>query len=214
MRTWCLALFTVFLSFLSPLSAGGGQLPQPKTLQSIRNFEGDKKGEFRNDFTAVLSDGSAWKIHPQDRGLFSRWALNDELEVGVRTSFYWFKREHKFYLYNSTREEEARVMLVDYQGMPLYVSVAQTDLVNEAYVPYTYSDSQGRVQTSYNIKRTYAKKLILNDSSVWTIKDEGKFDAFKTNTQVYLSRDPLHEEIGFFLVSGLEREAVFTKVSW
>jgi len=210
MKQFLLSLFISFplLAFSSP------KIPDPRCIQEVRNFEGDRHGDFRNDFEVVLCDGSSWKIHPKDRGLFSRWQLKDEIEVGVRTSFYFFKREHKFYLYNLTRDEEARVMLANYSEMPLYISVAQTDLFQEHYVPRTWTDDKGKTHTTYDLKRTYAKKVILSDGSVWTLKDEKDFNSFTTGTRVYLSRDPKHEEIGFFLVTGVEREAIWTKASW
>ncbi len=163
-----------------------------RTLQyyvGLSSFIGDKHGDFKGDPVAVLSDGSAWKIHPKDSEKFSKWLANEILRPEARTSFYLLKREHKFRLYNHMRNESVRAMLAQYPTYPLMVIESET----------------------YNAGRP-EKRVVLNDGTVWRIRKN--FNHFNIGTTVHLgcnyetTRDGM-ELHRFFLISGIEREAVF-----
>lgn len=186
--------------------------PTPTTLQylnAITLFNGDMHGQFKDDFVAILSDDSAWKVHPKDKEKFAKWGINDIVHIGVRTSFYWFKREHKFELHNMTRRESVRVMLVQLPYNALTIRDTFTYLSGQYLVPYTITDSQGNSYTYYYWVYTYDKKLYLDDGSVWTIKTESVFDNFTIGTRVYLGVNHKSSGLSYFLTSGIEREGTY-----
>ncbi len=183
--------------------------PNRQYFVSIDTFRGDQHGEFKNDLVACLSDDSAWKVHPTDKDKFSRWTANDIVHVGVRNSFYWFKREHKFELVNHTRNETVKVMMVQYPRVaPLTVVLAETYLKNQSIQPFTYTDSLGRINTIYVPSNTYEKKVALSDGSVWTIRKN--FESFSIGNRVYVGVNATKNGFDFLLISGLEREAEWT----
>jgi len=182
-------------------------IPTRESLVTADRFRGDKHGQFKDDFVAVLSDGSAWKIHPTEQTKFSNWAVNDVIHVAVRTSFYWFKREHKFELVNHTRNERLKVMLVQYPRTPLTVVLAETVLVGYSYVPHT-TYINGTPITTYSHVPNYEKKVALNDGSMWKI--DGKYSSFSLGNRVYLGVNLINDRFSYFLITGLEREAVYT----
>lgn len=116
----------LFITFFSVTDASASPFVKcydihPNCYQQIIGetvFEGDRHGDFKGNSVAILEDGSYWKIHPKDTDLFASWDLGDVVRIGYRTSSYWFKREHKYHMYNVTKKEEARVMLIQHQGEP------------------------------------------------------------------------------------------------
>lgn len=176
-------------------------------LKGITTFYGDRHNEFSGDYVAVLTDDSAWKVHPKDKEKFAEWGINDIVHLGVRTSFYWFKREHKFELHNMTRRESVRVMLVQLPYYPLTIMDANKYMSGQYLVPHTITYGDGSSYTYYTTVTTFAKNLTLSDGSVWTIKSESEFDYFTVGNQVYLGVNPDYYGLSYFLINGNEREA-------
>ena len=177
------------------------------TIESVEIFEGDKHGDFKNHLVAILSDGSGWKIHPGDHQKFSRWSPEELIQIRKRTSSYWFKREHKFELYNYSNKETVRVMLVQYPFHPTYITATDTYLVDTIITPYTWMDAFGILHYGYSSTDIYHKVVYLNDGSSWVIKDKNEFSFFNTNDYVYIGFNSSHQGICPFLISGIQREA-------
>ena len=201
-----LSFFFVTGAFAVPVN-----IPNMQYLTGAGVFNGDRHGDFRNDYVAILSDGSEWKIHPQDRDMFSNWNINDYVHIRVRTSFYWFKREHKFEMYNHTRNEAARVMIIQYPYYPLIIVNTQTYLTNSELVPITTKDENGNEYTDYYLVNTYEKVIYLNDGSAWIIKND--IDSFNQGNYVYLGVNDARDGMYFFVLTGTEREAAWTWAS-
>lgn len=177
------------------------------TVQIITSFNGDRHGEFENDLVAILNDGSGWKVHPEDRNKFSAWDRNDAILVRKRTSFYWFKREHKFELYNHSNNETVRAMIVRYPTYPL--SIEATDIY-KAYTDFrmgSWMDSKGTVHYySYTVDVFY-KLVFLSDGTSWVITDSSEFSNFCMNDIVYLGFNKDDKYVSPFLISGIQRQA-------
>jgi hypothetical protein len=178
-------------------------------LKGMAIFDGDKYGDFKNDAVAILSDSSAWKVHPLDQGLFCHWNIEDAIHIRLRRSFYWFKREHKFELFNANRQEVVRVMLVQYPHDPLVIVEAKTYLADYHIAHYTTIDSRGNIQYHYYPVYTCKTRLQLNDGSFWTT---GQNDHYEDGAHVYLFFDP-QDEGSYILIKGIEREATWHKVA-
>lgn len=211
--TFLLTTITLFLlSFLHAASTESDQLKVLKPITEIEGFylfEGDKHGDFKGNIVAALSDGSAWKGHPADRNIMRQWEPGDSVHIEVRTTSYWFKREHKFLLYNHDKKESIRAMLVNYGDRAMKIAFA-----SDAYptsteeVCYSEHDSEGN-----NIGRwcheepcDYKKRIILSDGNEKIISSSLSY--FTTGTKVYIG---FNDSKSFFIISGLEREA---KWSW
>lgn len=183
-------------------------------LQECYVFEGDRHGDFQGDFIAVLSDGSAWKIHPGDREMFLRWNLNDVVHAEVRTTFYFFKREHKFALYNHYTNESARVMLLQHAEDSPIIIETQVYKTGTKIIPITWQDANGNVYITYHYRDIYEKKLYLSDNTVWILQDSKKFDHFNPGRTVYLGVHRHKDGFSYFLITGTEREAKWSWVVW
>ncbi|MEM1282834.1 MAG: hypothetical protein AAGG81_04695, partial [Chlamydiota bacterium] len=171
-------------------------------------FQGDSHGDFRGDYVAVLSDGSQWKVHPDQPEKFQGWNVGDRIHVEVRTSFYWFKREHKFHLYNHNNGEYIKVMLVDYGDQPLVVIDATKPVATDSYtVPIIRTDSNGNIYVvgHREVPCSYQSYVTISDGSVWTISKE--FSKFKYGRKVYVGYNESSVSIDPLLISGIEREA-------
>lgn len=190
-------------------------------LVGVYLFEGDRHGEFCGDVVAVLSDGSHWKIHPKQTVSFGSWQPGDVVKIHVRTSFYWFKREHKFYLENLEKNAKIKVMLIDYGDASLeIVKTSQaypTATRNEPIqILLSYNDSQGNPQYYWQtigykkVPCNYVKELILSDGKKRIItKQLGYFTEGKT---VYIVHDQFEDQKESLLITGTEREAVWSSV--
>lgn len=191
---------------------------RPK-LVSIELFSGDRHGDFKGDPVIILSDGSRWKVHPKDEKIISRWNVDDEVKVSLRTDTYWFKREHKFQLINRTRNEKAKVMLVNYGPNP--VKIIKTEILKELITIdgiYGVRIPRGQAKIiffsmlnlfsgSRNEGLTLsAKKLSLSDGSVWIIPASRDYSLGKS---VYLVK--VQDSHGPFkiLITGKEKEATW-----
>src|SRR5262245_25950916 len=71
-------------------------IPYIHKLSGKTVYPGDEKGLFAGNSVAILDDGSSWKVHPDHTDRFSHWDSGDVVYVDARTTWYWFKREHKF----------------------------------------------------------------------------------------------------------------------
>ena len=143
-----------------------------QTLELIGDFAGDRHGAFRGDLVAKLSDGSEWKVHPENRDSFSRWCQGDVVRVMARTDWYWFKREHKFSLYNYNTNESVKVMIVAHKLFPESLRIASVDYYygGYTYVPVTetvtiYHDdgSQEAIEsTHWETRLTDQRKVLIS----------------------------------------------------
>lgn len=176
-------------------------------LKEISTFAGDKHGDFKNNPVAILSDDSAWKIHPLDQCTFSCWRIGEGMRVRVRTSFYFFKREHKFELLNETRHEFVRVMLIKYPNKPLQVVNANSFIAGYRVTAHKIMD-HGKLKRLYYPDYIYKTKLQLSDGSTWIMNGD---HPDVVNHAVYLFTDH-EEEVACILIQGIEREANWHKV--
>lgn len=198
----CMALSNLSAEFSEPV------VTVMQKIIGIEVFDGDSKGEFKGDLVAVIQDGSAWKIHPTRQEKFQKWSLDDDIHVGVRTSHYWFKREHKFQLVNHTRNEVIKVMLVKYPDTALYVTRAETYVSHTTTHTSVFVDSQGRSHTSYYNKNHYAKRMILSDGSYWTIADN--LEQFLIGNTVYIGTHNYKDSSKYFIINGINRNATYS----
>lgn len=171
-------------------------------------YEGDRNGDYKNEIVAVLDDGSCWKIHGTREEKFLNWNPGDDIHVGVRSKFYWFKREHKFQLVNHTQDQTVKVMLVNYPKHPLYIVKAETYITHTSTQSFIYFDASGRSHTSFRTVNHYAKRLILSDSSFWNIEEQ--MSSFLVGDAVYVGTHVRNKKGKYFLISGMESTAIHT----
>lgn len=198
-----LALLCIIPLFFAAhlMGAGVNGVPE-KVLRSVYGhyvFNGDRHGDFVGNYVIVLNDGSEWKVHPDDTNKFSRWEINDIVHTKVRTSFYWFKREHKFELFNHTRNEAVKVMLVNYPIEPMTIRDVRID------TKYYVQEHQNGTRT---VDIIYTYNVLLSDRSLWTIKDRGQaLNLLKVGRFVYLGLKHKANTYSYFFILGTEREA-------
>lgn len=191
-----------------------------RTLVGADRFEGDRHNDFAGDSVAILSDGSRWKVHPKDTEKFSEWGWNEIVHARLRTSFYWFKREHKFELYNHSRREAVRVMLVEYPYTATYITNFQ-DVEVSRYMDRKpmkddcgiyIRDSNGKIIYEYYWVITYHRDIYLSDGSA--LRVEKDIESFTLGKFVYLGLNNDSDGLFYFLISGTEREALWTPVKF
>lgn len=175
-------------------------------LNSISFFQGDLYEDFKNNFVAHLNDGSAWKIHPEDQTRFNQWNINDIVHIYARTSFYWFKREHKFEICNQSRQETIRAMLVKYPEPPLRIVESESHISGYYMDFYTTTDAFGNIQYHYYPIYTYATTLWLSDASQWDIDE---YCHFHNEEKIYIFLD--RKNCSFILITAIERQAQWKK---
>jgi hypothetical protein len=193
--------------------------PIQQTIVDSGLFMGDRHRDFIGDAVAFLSDGSEWKIHPKQRDIFATWNAGDPVHIAVRTSFYWFKREHKFSLCNGVTQESIPVMIVRHKATPL--KIVATDLYHKStksiysyYTTHTVDENGNRKPVTLSRyegeKPTdFRKVLVLSDGSCWVIKDN--LNTFLLGMEVYVgAQGTPGEYYDFILISGTEREAIWT----
>ena len=181
-------------------------------IEGFYLFEGDKHGDFKGNLVAVLSDGSAWKGHPDSCKILRCWEVGNSIHIKVRTSWYWFKREHKFLLYNHDRKESVKAMLVQYEDLPLKISYTSGVYPTAMEpVPHWGYDGNGNYVILYWTYEpcNFRKYLLLSDGSEWTISNNFKY--FDYGANVYIGFNTNGDKPTFFLITGQEREA---KWSW
>lgn len=189
-------------------------------LQSSYPFQGDRHGDFEGDHAAVLTDGSAWKVHPDSRKEFERWRADEKVIIKARTSWYLVKREHKFLLYNCERKKSAKVMLVQHKQEPINLTIISTHSYPKSHrlIPQIHTiwqrDADGhskpaQIYTYELAPCNFRKVLHLSDGSVWVIKE--KFSQFNEGAEVYIgAQGKPNVHYDFVIISGDEREADWT----
>lgn len=166
--------------------------PYNHRLVGTYEFEGDSYADFKGDTVVVLDDLSHWKVHPNHSEQFEQWKSGETVHAAMRTSYYFFKREHKFALINHERHEEVHVMLIQ---SPLII----------------YEIGQPR-PTSCKCK--YAVSIALSDMSEWIIEafkseisDEGRDKYFAIGSPAYVGYNLEEDKVSFIVINGVEREA-------
>lgn len=187
-------------------------IPDLLTLTELGFFNGDRQGDFVGDITLTLSDETVWKAHPKDTTLAQGWLPNDELCAGVRTSPYWTKREHAFYLYNLTRNEMIRAMFVKFPPEPFTIRLTQEHFDTLAYVPYLYIDIHGVIRSHRVLRRGYIKTAYLSDGTVYLIKEKKK--GFIPGRKIHVVFDYLNPEIGLFVIAKTEKESTWARATF
>ncbi len=187
-----------------------------RVLDGTESFAGDRHEQFAGDDVAVLNDGSRWKVHPEDKAKFRKWNLGDLVYTDLRTEPYFFKREHKFKLYNQNLKQFVRVMLVEYPKYPLIVQSYQDIEVDRQLITrekkdqygQTVKDSQGKPVMEQYWAIIYHRDLLLSDGTLWRIAKD--LDSFYEGKYVYLGLNLNTDSFAYFLISGTQREAVWT----
>jgi len=177
-------------------------------IENFYIFQGDKQGDFRGNMVVSLSNGSAWKGHPNDQKRLSRWEPGDLVHISLRTSSYWFKREHKFLLNNHSKKETVKVMLVGHGPQPLVISsLSEVYYVEVELVPvWGWDENDAYVILYHEVEPIYKQNITLSDGSGWIIYKN--FNEFLRGTAVYIGFDEFKNQ--FFLIAGQEREAVWS----
>lgn len=214
-------LFSILPLFLMAQGFAAPGVPDHvlRSISSVYTFDGDRHNQFAGDYVTVLNDESEWKIHPQDSEKYSQWSTGDIVHPRVRTSFYWFKREHKFELYNHTRNESSRVMLISYPANPLYVFDIQDIEVDRKLETKELKDKYGKIvldSAGFPVYEdqwviTYKTFVYLSDGTAWNITTNK--DAFKVGKFVYLGLNENSDGFYYFFITGSEREALWTKTT-
>lgn len=176
-------------------------------LNSTAIFKGDRHNQFQGDYVAILEDGSAWKVHPEDRSKYEQWLPGESIHPQVRTSFYWFKREHKFELNNQSRNESVRAMLVQYPTYPLFITQSYQVENGGYFRPKKIIDSSGNQYIKEEWEPTFETQVHLNDGSIWRV-GKGNVE-FQEQHFVYIGIQANTESFQNFLISGTERENKF-----
>lgn len=210
-------LFTCLMSFflISEIASEENDLygiPDyfPLSLESVDTFEGDQHRDFKGDFIAVLNDGSRWKIHPQDSSKFGKWNMGDPLHIACRTSYYYFKREHKAEIVNLANNETVRAMIVQYPTHPLFIAYIED---HESGIPLKmYTKGDQILRTKYTTRNN--KYLHLSDGTIWEINTYySNYARLYPGKFVYVSFNKDKNGFCYFLISDSEREANFTKIA-
>ncbi len=189
-----------------------------QTFKSVSLFEGDTFGDFKNDFVVTFADGSGWKVHPKDRDAIGLWQPDDTIYVQARRGSYWFKREHKFMLYNARLKQAVAAMIVQYPQVPLVVTEVNLYLADEnKFVPKEINGKTFKIR-DWILNSDYAKgstkiwnifyrtKVKLSDGSTWIVEGD-KTILYQVGSNVYISATKETNEFFFFLVSNRERNS-------
>lgn len=185
-------------------------------LDRVEQYKGDKEEEFRGDLVAVLSNGSKWKVHPLCESEFRTWRTEDTVRPVLRSDWYWFKREHKFALYNMRNGRSVNVMLVKRTKNPVYIVDTKTYAKDIRPKYTTQVEYTANGTPIYN--RTYEgdhltnwrKKITLSNGLSFVIKDN--FSEFNSGSKVYVTSQG-EQRFGYYdfvLIRGFERDAVWT----
>jgi hypothetical protein len=223
--------FLAFLAFIMMQSKAFSSTSEDYIEQSFQSnvhvvgvylFEGDRHKDFKNDLVTVLSDGSQWKIHPTQTTKFGSWQPGDSVQIGVRTSFYWFKREHKFYLKNLDKDKTVKAMLISYGDIPLQIvntsnTYPTSTYKKPIYYIHNYYDSNGHLITNYilvgykTVPCNYVKEIYLNNGRICRITKQ--FKHFTIGKYVYAGYNQSEDQVNTLLITGTQREAVWSWTS-
>jgi len=209
-----LTAFSLFFASLFGTMNGEPVNPVDTTIEYLNTtylFNGDRHEEFVGDFVCVLNNGSAWKVHPKDTEKYRNWNVNDILHVQIRTSFFWFKREHKFTLQNYSRNESVRVMLINYPSSSLSINAIQNVQIDGYYRNTTIKDEYGNTHTEKKWVPIFQKEIYLNDGTVWRLENDNS--AFDQGKYVYFGVHRESSGFWYYFIAGTEREAVWTKAT-
>lgn len=183
-------------------------IPFCHRIASTDLYRGDSDGYFIDDLVTVLDDGSAWKIHPDDTRAYSRWMVGDLVQLVARTSFYWFKREHKFMLYNYNANESLRVMLVQYPTVPTYIASFQDIVVGGHWSTTRVLDINNNWISITEWVNDYKRNIYLSDGSVWCVPSDDRFTAGRF-IMPGINNDG--DRFWYFLGLGLNKESFWIK---
>lgn len=190
-------------------------------FQGLYTYSGDKQGDFKNDYVAILSDGSHWKVHPKNKTNVESWLPEDPILVHARQTPHWFKREHNLELHNVRLKESVPVMLIKYPEHSLTVVESTLYVANVNDTP-TFLNLNGKVFKTRNWipyskghepwYPAYRIKLLLSDgSSWWQHAKSASLGEYKVGAPVYISsnKGKVKGRHGTFVfcISGLERQS-------
>lgn len=186
----------------------------PVPIQGFSLFGGNAKGYFAGDVVIELADGSAWKVHPDNREAAENWQKGEAVHVQVRNSFYWLKREHKFRLFNHDRSQSVKVMLLRHQINPLEIIEETEPFSTKVELEARYEfDEEGNLRIiGYDaVLKGWKKILRLNDGTQWEIR--GSFNKFIVGSQLYVGVDDEESCRGeLFIIAGRECWAEWTSI--
>lgn len=180
---------------------------EPSSLTSFQIVSTKAKKDFIVDF----EDNSSWKIHPDDIAKVSDWQVGDEVHVRIRNSFYWFKRDHKFSIYNHTRDEAAKAMIQFHRDIPREIIEASDIFCTKGKeVPLYRLNSKGElvIYGYLALETAHRKILMMDDGSQWELKDH--LDDFNEGTTIYVGFHDNNDLKLPFLISGKGKSAVWS----
>lgn len=203
-------LIMALSSLLMFQTVSAEKLTSDGVIEAVYPFKGDSKGEFVGDLVFRLNDGSEWKTHKKDAKTTKRWSQSDFIEVSIRTSFYFFKREHKFILTNHTRKETARAMIINYQYNPVFVKHVELLEVDRKLMD-KYETHDGQVVKVKEWVVYYHQFLHLSNGEIWRNKSPDY--SFKEGAFVYVVYSYSSDGFETAVVRGTGRNSYWTKVT-
>lgn len=167
-------------------------------VESFYLFEGDSHGDFKDHIVVCLSDGSQWKVHPNEIPEASGWEIGTSISLSPRMSSFLYASEHKFLLNNLATGESVKAMLVNYNKEPLTIAHVSTfTMANHIGIGFLIS---------IPIFETYYH-LTLSDGTDWIISEvEGPF---MEGQEVYMSSPENSGNSQPFIIIRKGREAVW-----
>lgn len=166
-----------------------------------------------NEVTVELTDGSIWSIQSSDAVKVTSWQSDELIHAQLRKSFHWFKRGHKFRLYNHARQESAKAMIVNYGDSPLIVFYAYPPVdAPEENVPIYKFGAEGQPEIARYETLPAGKKAVLQLTDGSTVEIRDRFDKFTTGAEIYVGWDERHGYFGPFIMTGYGKGAVYTPV--
>lgn len=163
------AFFILAIALSSSVHADRWYSPVPANkllfhkIEAFGTYEGENDGKFKDDILVSLSDGSQWKIHPQDTHSIKDFNVGEDIYLGVRLRTYFFNRDHFFTISKKGTFSIVRVKLIKMPEEPLKI-------VN--------------IKESINFIKYY-RNLTLSDGSEWVITED--FQYYDIGDTVYVS---------------------------
>lgn len=166
------------------------------------SFQGDKHGDFVGDTVAILGDLSLWKVHPKHTELFGHWKIGERIHIGLRTSWYFFKREHKFTLVNHDRNETVYVMMIQSSN---FIKIAEPPQYNE-----TINGNPSSFRVNLVLEDGTPWEVESTSDVVWDRKTKGwKDTGFAAVSSAHVGYNEEDNAVSFFIINELEREATY-----
>lgn len=197
----------LLIQFSQPLIA---DLWEPALLEGFHLFNDEEGGPFQGNLVADFSDNSSWKVHPKDTGIAAAWQPGETVYIRPRTSFYWFKREHKFEIYNHNRRESVRAMLAYHQDRPHEILEASDVFASRGVERPLYgTDKNGEsaIVGFFALETDYRRVLMLDDGSFWEIMDH--VESFVPGATIYIGFNDSKEVDLPILITGKGTAAVW-----